>query len=177
MSVVLGPVSRPIRTALVAAATAIAVASTTAPAAAQGRLVETYGDWQLRCDTPPGALAERCALLQAVLAEDRENIGLRVIVFQTADRELRLLRVFAPLGIYLPYGLGLQIDGANFGTVEFTRCFSPEGCLAELILVDPVLAQLTAGTTATFIIFPTPEQGLGIPISLAGLADGLGALP
>ena len=37
--------------------------------------------------------------------------------------------------------------------------------------------QLETGKTATFIIFQTPEEGIGIPISLNGFADGYEALP
>jgi invasion protein IalB len=42
-----------------------------------------HGDWQIRCDTPPGA---QCALIQSV-AVDRSNAGLTVIVLKTAIRK------------------------------------------------------------------------------------------
>ena len=54
-------------------------------ATAQGEVKATHGDWQMRCDTPPGAAGEQCALIQNVTAEDRENVGLSVIVLKTAD--------------------------------------------------------------------------------------------
>ena len=165
------------RSAAALAALALAALAAATPADAQGRLAGTYGDWALRCDTPPGAQAEQCALTQSVRAQDRDNIGLEVIVFRTADREASLLRVLAPLGVLLPFGLGLTVDQTNIGTTEFIRCFSPEGCLAEVILEDDLVTRLTGGTTATFVIFLTPEEGVGIPISLAGFAAGYAALP
>src|SRR5665647_1175577 len=45
----------------------------TASASAQGAVRSVHGDWQIRCDTPPGAQAEQCALIQSVVAEDRSN--------------------------------------------------------------------------------------------------------
>ena len=48
--------------------------------------------------------------------------------------------------------------------------------LGEL-LEDPLLQKLEAGKMATFIIFQTPEEGIGIPISLNGFGDGFAALP
>ena len=42
------------------------------PAHAQGALRSSHGDWQIRCDTPPGAQGEQCALLQSVSA-NRSN--------------------------------------------------------------------------------------------------------
>src|ERR1700710_868049 len=56
----------------------------TAAAGAQGAVRSVHGDWQIRCDTPPGAQAEQCALIQSVVAEDRSNAGLTVIVLKTA---------------------------------------------------------------------------------------------
>ena len=38
------------------------------PAAAQGAVRSVHGDWQIRCDTPPGAQGEQCALIQSVVA-------------------------------------------------------------------------------------------------------------
>src|SRR6478752_4254675 len=70
----------------------------TAAASAQGAVKSVHGDWQIRCDTPPGAQAEQCALIQSVVAEDRSNAGLTVIVLKTADQKSRLMRVVAPLG-------------------------------------------------------------------------------
>jgi len=69
----------------------------------------------MSCDTPAGATYEQCALIQNVTAQDQPNVGLSVIVLKTADQQARLLRVLAPLGVLLPNGLGLKIDGANQG--------------------------------------------------------------
>lgn len=146
------------------------------PAAAQGEIKSTHGDWQLRCDTPPGAGSEQCALIQNVTAEDRDNVGLSVIVLKTADKQARILRVLAPLGVLLPSGLGLKVDEADIGRAAFVRCL-PNGCIAEVILEEELLSKFQAGSLATFIIFQTPEEGIGIPISLKGFSAGFNALP
>lgn len=146
------------------------------PAMAQGEVRATHGHWQLRCDTPPGAQGEQCALMQSVTAEDRQNVGLTVIVLKTADGEDRILRVLAPLGVLLPSGLGLRIDEEDVGRAAFVRCL-PNGCVAEVILEQELIEQLSTGETATFIIFQTPEEGIGIPVSLDDFAAGYAALP
>ncbi|MFN3499421.1 MULTISPECIES: invasion associated locus B family protein [Pannonibacter] len=148
----------------------------TSPALAQGEVKAVHGDWQMRCDTPPGAESEQCALIQNVTAEDRDNVGLSVIVLKTADKQARILRVLAPLGVLLPSGLGLRVDEADIGRAAFVRCL-PNGCIAEVILQDDVVGKLRGGKQATFIIFQTPEEGIGIPISLAGFSAGFDALP
>src|SRR5690606_7561339 len=127
-------------------------------------------------DTPPGASFEQCAIIQNVLAEDQPNVGLSVIVLRTADREARLLRVLAPLGVLLPNGLGLNVDGTDLGRVAFVRCL-PNGCIAEVELDDDLVKILSEGTSAIFVVFKTPEEGVGVPVSLEGFAEGFDALP
>jgi invasion protein IalB len=143
---------------------------------AQGVVKTVHGDWQIRCDTPPGAQGEQCALIQSVTAEDRPNVGLSVIVLKTADQKTRLLRVLAPLGVLLPSGLGLKIDNADIGRAGFVRCL-PNGCVAEVVMDDNLIQKLRTGQSATFIIFQTPEEGIGIPLSLKGFGEGWDKLP
>src|SRR5438270_5463751 len=90
----------------------------TQAASAQGAVRSVHGDWQIRCDTPPGAQGEQCALIQSVVAEDRSNAGLTVIVLKTADQKSKLMRVVAPLGVLLPSGLGLKLDRSEEHTSE-----------------------------------------------------------
>jgi invasion protein IalB len=153
-----------------------AVVAVAPPAAGEPPVRSTHGDWQIRCDTPAGAQNEQCVLMQFVTAEDRDNVGLTVIVLKTADKQARIMRVLAPLGVLLPSGLGLKIDDNDMGRAGFVRCL-PNGCVAEVILEDPLLTRLKAGGTATFIIFQTPEEGIGIPISLNGFGPGYDTLP
>jgi len=145
-------------------------------AAAQGAVRSVHKDWQIRCDTPPGAKSEQCALIQSVTSEERANIGLTVIVLKTADQKSKLMRVVAPLGVLLPSGLGLKIDQTDIGRAGFVRCL-PSGCIAEVVMDDELLKKLRNGKTATFIIFQTPEEGIGFPMSLAGFGEGYDKLP
>ncbi|HVB89725.1 MAG TPA: invasion associated locus B family protein [Beijerinckiaceae bacterium] len=155
---------------------ALAVLSLARAADAQGIVKGKYGDWEMRCETPLGASAQQCALIQSVAAEDRPNVNLVVIALKTADGKSRLLRVIAPLGVLLPAGLGLKIDQINVGRARFVRCL-PTGCIAEVVMDDKLIQELGSGKTATFVIFETPEQGIGIPLALAGFKEGFGKLP
>src|SRR6202022_4763907 len=147
-----------------------------APAPAQGTVKSVHGDWQVRCDTPPGSQNEQCALIQSVTAEDRPNVGLTVIVLKTSDQKSRLMRVLAPLGVLLPTGLGLKINQTDVGRTAFVRCL-PNGCVAEVQMEKNLGKQLRTGTSATFIIFQTPEEGIGIPMGLKGFGEGYDKLP
>ena len=170
---------------LLRAASAMALAASmlgmlAAPASAQqqqsGTVRSEHGAWSIICDTPAGATAEQCAMMQNVVAADRPEVGLSVVVLRTADNKAEILRVLAPLGVLLPNGLGLNVDGKDIGRAYFVRCFQ-DGCYAEVILEQKLIDTLSKGKSATFIVFQTPEQGIGIPVDLNGFAEGFAALP
>lgn len=145
------------------------------PSLSAGEVKGTFGAWQMRCGRPPGASKEKCALVQSVKAEDRQNVSLMVIFMHSYDGKSRILRVFAPLGVLLPTGLGLKIDNADMGNVPFMKC-GPVGCMAEVMVKDELFNKMKSSKNAVFIIFQTPEAGIGIPISLSGFAQGLAKL-
>ena len=140
-------------------------------ASAQGVVKSVHEDWQIRCQTPAGAQTEQCALFSRVVAEDRANVGITVMVLKSADQKARLLRVLVPEKILLPPGLGLTIDEVNVGKIPYRTC-GTLGCLAEVGIDDALLKQLSTGTTATFIIYLDEQEGVGFPVSLKGFATG-----
>lgn len=135
----------------------------------------THGSWQLRCGQPPGARQEKCALVQSVKAEDRPNVSLTVIFLRSFDGQKKLLRVVAPLGTLLPTGIGLKIDNVDVGNAPFLKC-GQDGCVTEINVTDDVMNRMKTGKNAVFIIFQTPEFGIGVPISLPGFSEGMSSL-
>lgn len=156
-------------------ATLLLVALPERVAAQAGKIRATHGAWQVSCGKPPGASREKCALVQSVTAEDRPNVGLTVIFLKSIDGKKQLLRVVAPLGVLLPTGLGLKIDDKDVGHAPFLKC-GKVGCIAEVVVNEELVGKLQKGGTAVFIIFQTPEAGIGIPISLKGFTPALAAL-
>ncbi len=146
------------------------------PEMADGTIKAQHGDWQVVCKPPPaGAKNEVCALVQSVTAEDRPNVGLTVY-FQKFSQGMRVLRVFAPVGVLLPPGIGLKIDDVDVGHAPFLRCHT-FACYAQVTLDDKLIGQFSGGKTAIFIIFQSEEAGIGIPLSLNGFSQALAALP
>lgn len=154
----------------------VALALPAAKAHAQEeRLVASEGAWTVKCGAPPGAKSEKCWVEQKVTAEDRPQVGLTVVYFQSPDNQVRRLQAVAPLGVLLMSGLGLKIDGQDIGRVPFQRC-PPLGCIAEAQVDEKLLELFKSGSEALFIIFDTPEAGIGIPLSLKGFAGAVAAL-
>ena len=162
---------------LIAGLGAIAASFSVAGGAyAQGAVRAKHGDWETRCETPPGASYEQCAIVLSVVDQDRPNLTMVVIVLNTADRKARLMRVIAPLGVLLPAGVSLRIDDQDAGRLSFLQCLA-NGCIAQLALDDALIGKLKTGKTVTLGIFQTPEQGVGVPAPLAGFKDAYEQLP
>ncbi len=167
----------------------LVLAGLVAPAAAQGTLKQKFGDWQHRCDRPNPAGPEQCILIQNVL--DQSDLNLAVVILRvedsaaTADARRRdpsapavrrpVLRVIAPLGILLPRGLGLKIDERDIGSTGFVRCLE-SGCVAEVDMDNALIDGFKRGKVALFAVFLTPEEGRGLPVTLAGFEQGFAQL-
>jgi invasion protein IalB len=135
-----------------------------------------FGAWTVVCGTPDGSSEKRCVLMQSVISQERPEMQLSVAISKNPGGKTGLLRVQAPLSVLLPNGLGLYVDGTDIGNAYFARCFS-DGCYAEVVLEDALLGTLRKGSSATFTVFQTQEEGIGIPVDLKGFAQGYDALP
>ena len=165
-------VARRRRAALIACGLAASLGLSAVVRAEEGTVKAQHGDWQVVCKPPPaGAKGEVCALVQSVSAEDRQNVGL-TIYFQKFSNGSRVLRVFAPLGVLLPTGIGLKIDNADVGHAPFLRCQS-FACYAQVVADDTLVGKFKNGKTAMFVIFQSEEAGIGIPVSLNGFAKAI----
>lgn len=146
------------------------------PVAAQDEAEPGYGDWQMRCEILVDE-TEQCALTQFVRDEDREGLWLRAYAFRPAGGDgTVLLSVLVPLQVILTEKLGLRIDRSVLLRFDFITC-AIDGCLVSIELSETLRAALGAGREALFIYYFERDVGVGIPVSLDGLAAGLEALP
>lgn len=141
--------------------------------------VSTHGAWQVQCGTAPAAdgspdptAKKQCGMVQITHSEKNDKIGLSLIIVKAkqGDKDVLMMRVMAPIGVYLPTGVALEIDAAAVGRVPFTRC-RPQICEAFAEASPETLAKMKKGTAANFIIYEAP--GIGIPMKIS--LDGFGA--
>ena len=132
-------------------------------------------DWMVRCGRPEGQEQEVCEMQQQqVDSEDRTVMA--VAVGRVPGTSNVGLLILLPLGILLPAGVTMQIDGGAAIPLEVERC-EREGCRIERILEPDLLNRLKAGTKATVFFQAVDPQGkrqrLGVPISLLGFTAAL----
>jgi invasion protein IalB len=132
-------------------------------------------DWMVRCGRPEGQEQEVCEMQQQQVDKEERTVMAVAVgrVPGTADVGLLIL---LPLGILLPAGVTMQIDGGAEIPLEVGRC-ERQGCRIERLIEPDLLSRLKAGTKATvFFEAMDPEgkrQRLGVPISLLGFTAAL----
>jgi invasion protein IalB len=137
--------------------------------------VATHGDWTIQCgkgDDPAGG--RQCGMVQSTKSEKNAKAVLSLIIgkMKQGDKDVTMMRVMAPIGVFLPTGVALEIDGAAVGRVPFTRC-APQLCMAIAEASPETLVKLKKGKAANFIIYEAPGVGLPMAISLKGFSDAL----
>jgi invasion protein IalB len=161
------------------------------PRAQQGQqgpapeVVATHGDWKIQCEAAranpqgqtPAQPQKQCAMVQTGRSEKNAKLGLTTVFVRAKQngKEITMLRILAPIGVYLPTGVALEVDGGAVGRIPFMRCL-PQLCVAFGEAGDQTLDKFRKGTAANFIIYEAPGLGMPIKISLNGFAAAYTAL-
>ncbi len=128
---------------------------------------------------PKGVETRRlCGMVQSVRSEKHPQIGLTIYFSRTkqGDKMQTQMRVMAPIGVFLPTGVGLEIDGVALKSrVQFSNCL-PQICLARAEATPETLEKLMKGSVANFFIWEAPGAGIPLKVSLKGFGKALEAL-
>lgn len=144
-------------------------------------VIAENGKWKVQCETPPAAEGQKatrqCGMVQVAQNEKNPKATLTLILVKATAGEKPgySMRVIAPIGVFLPTGVALEIDGSAVGRVPFTRCM-PQVCMAFAEASPDTLTKLKKGKEANFIIYEAPGIGLPMKLSLEGFSASLAAL-
>jgi invasion protein IalB len=137
----------------------------------------THGDWKVQCEkipegqAPPGTPSEQCGMVQTTANEKQPQAQLTIIIVKQKEKDkiVPAMRVMAPLGVFLPTGIALEIDGAAVGRVPYARC-TRQVCYATATASPDMFEKMRKGTAANFIIYQGPGLGMPMKISLNGFS-------
>ncbi|HEX7047031.1 MAG TPA: invasion associated locus B family protein [Gammaproteobacteria bacterium] len=147
---------------------------------------ENFGDWGFICSTPEGQedanakQGESCNLFQTALlnTDESEGPGQRVLLTRVGyldSSENPVLLVTAPLGILLPMGITVEVEGHDAIRIPVQRC-DAGGCLAYVVMEQPFIEAFKKGIEAKVTLYDAKRRGVAIPLSLKGFTDGMAAL-
>jgi invasion protein IalB len=141
-------------------------------------VLSTHGDWKVQCEaSPESGGAQQCGMVQTAHSEKEPKAELTLIIVKQKEKDkiVPAMRVLAPLGVFLPTGIALEIDGAAVGRVPYARC-TRRVCYAMATASGDMLDKMRKGTAANFIIYQGPGLGVPMKISLSGFSAAFSAL-
>jgi len=155
---------------------------TTAPASlAETRdpVITNFKDWTLQCLPPEGEQPETCAMVQ----ELRVKSGKRLLALQITETGTvvrqdgpSLVAVFSlPLGVYLPSGVIMEIEGKPPLKLEYERC-DRGGCYAGVVLGEILTTALREGVEGKVRFNNLNGRTISATISLKGFTAAYNAL-
>jgi invasion protein IalB len=147
-----------------------------APLSAMAADGDKFTDWTMRCEKPEDSLEERCHIFQNARDEANDQDIAHMAVGYMPQIEEPLMIIMLPLGVFLPSGIELLIDGQDPIRLPFEVCF-PVGCRAGAPMKDPLMAAFRNGLSVTLKVQDVEGRAAEIPLSLKGFTAGLSALP
>jgi invasion protein IalB len=134
---------------------------------------QTFQDWTLACLQQQGQRA--CRMLQNVANEDGQ-VMMQVAVFALPDGSPGLL-INLPLGVWLPEGVMLRVDGGEQIPVPYARCLPPpDQCRVEIVADLQLIEQMKAGTRVSITFWDPRQQPVNATVSLLGFTAAFNAL-
>jgi invasion protein IalB len=153
-----------------------------APEAPKVDTVGTFGKWSIQCSDIPAQgdqPAQRsCGMIATANNDKNPNIGISLIInrIKQGDKGQTLMRAMVPMGVYLPTGVAMEIDGTALdGRMNFTRCIG-RACEGFGEMSEATVKKFSKGKMATFYIYDRPGNGYPIAIPLSGFGEALASL-
>lgn len=144
--------------------------------AQQREVKDTYGDWQILCL----AGTDQCAMQQI----GNLDTGERALAVQITRVDARTeqgeqvpaaVEIVAPLGVLLPAGVRVQIDGGRVRATGFEVCVS-NGCIAQDVMSEEFVSDMKRGSSAQMTIVLAQKGESPINISLRGFTRAFDSL-
>ena len=153
------------------------------PQPAPAEVIAKEGKWIVQCDAKKPAAAgapktpRECGILQTAVHKTNKRLGLTLILRQVKQgkKSATMMQILAPIGVYLPTGVALEVDGKAAGRVPFSRC-DPRFCIAFAQMRKETLAKMKKGKKGKFLIYEAPGVGIPLNLDLAGFASAFKAL-
>ena len=107
------------------------------------------------------------------MKQNRKQI-LFIAVSMTDEQKARVT-LNVPLGVFLPAGLELNVDGADSLKIALQICLQ-NGCKAAALLPDGLVAAMKSADQGKVVLLNSQRRKLALPVSLKGFSEGLTAL-
>ena len=141
----------------------------------QAEVTAEHQDWIVRCQPAPeeafGA-GDLCEMYQQVSEQNSQQTVLEVVIGYPQGAEQPIALFNLPLGMRLPPGVALSVDGNDPVNFPIQICLR-SGCRTDIALNEELLSQMLAGTQAQLTIADPQNREIQLPLSLLGFSAAL----
>ncbi|MBW3098358.1 invasion associated locus B family protein [Pseudohoeflea coraliihabitans] len=149
---------------------------TAAPVAAQQSETQPAPGWAVQCSSPSRAKEPQCAMEQKIVLEGSGQFLARMVITQHGAGQNPVMLLHVPLGMSIPAGLTLRVDGMDEPVqLEYQTC-DAGGCYAGQPVPAPLLAALIKGMEATLKFESSARQPIELKFSLSGFTEAYEAI-
>lgn len=128
--------------------------------------------WGTSCATTERDAPLSCVLEQSIFVPKtrRQLVNVKIRV-EGAEKNPSLL-ITAPLGLFLPAGVSIRVDGAEPKKLDLQTC-DAAGCYVAMALTDELLGLMKAGSDFSVTFQNLAKEEINVTMPLEGFSDGL----
>jgi invasion protein IalB len=151
-----------------AQSTPVQVASV-APAAATAAAAQPPA-WTSHCASAARGSAPDCSIAQTAYLSQTGQMIASVSIRLPASTKQPVMMVHVPVGLYLPAGVGVQVDEGKVETLVIQTC-DLKGCYAATTVAPELMAEMTRGKRFSVIVQNLSRQNVTVPLTLTQFAE------
>jgi len=159
-----------------AAVAAIALGCGVPAASAQeagGNGAEQAPAWRTQCSgSARSSAALECSMEQRLVLEGSGQFLARLLIRMPAETKRPVYMIQVPLGIALPVGLRISVDGAPGQNLGFQTC-DQAGCYVGEPIPDDMLSAMKAGNVVSISFEDNQKRPIKLDFSLKGFTKAL----
>ena len=135
---------------------------------------KSFDNWTARCEKQGDM--ESCFIFQNLVLKKGGSRLLHIAVgYLSSKKKIPVILISMPLGISLPPGASIKVDDQEPIKFQIERC-EHSGCRGGFKLKESMLKSFSEGKKAVVTFHDGLHEAINVPITLAGLSDGLKAL-
>jgi invasion protein IalB len=150
-------------------ATTAAAPEQPAAAAAEGQDV-LPSHWTSHCISEARNTNVECAVEQSAVVTKTGQLLADVTIRVPADTRHPVMMIQLPVGLYLPAGVTVQVDGGKPQQITLQTC-DLKGCYGAEPVSDEMLAAMKSGARFAVSFQNTNKESIVIPFGLANFAE------
>ena len=128
---------------------------------------QRFKDWTVGCEEVPETTTKRCFIFQTVVNNETNQPVLQMLVGYLPEDSKPAVILTVPLGVALPPGMGMKVDGGELIRIPYDRCV-PKGCIAGIPLDANLLGKFKRGNKAQVVV-PRWQAARGFADIVAGI--------